>query len=81
MNVIKSKLFKLGLFAAILIAAAGGLSFKPRTAICAYCPAYPCYGSCMGTGCICVTPPGQYSGMCYGAGMKEFFEAKGYDVK
>lgn len=34
---------------------------------CAYCPAVPCYvaGACA-PGCVCVFPPGQVQGECWG---------------
>jgi len=39
-----------------------------RTAECVWCPSYTCYGSCP-SGCVCVTPPGQVGGKCYGIGV------------
>lgn len=56
------------------------VTIKAKPANCAWCPSYPCYGSC-GSGCVCVTPPGKFSGQCYGVQLKQHFENKGYDVK
>lgn len=46
---------------------------------CAWCPSYTCYGPCLGD-CVCVTPPGQMGGSCYGVDRADEFRARGYGV-
>jgi hypothetical protein len=52
------------IFAVLLFLA----TFSPP-AECVYCPTWPCYGegeSNCGHGCVCITPPGQSRGQCWG---------------
>ena len=56
----------LGLAVALGLVLAGGVVTVPNEAECAYCPTYPCYGSC-GTGCLCLKKGGEISGECFSA--------------
>jgi len=49
-----------------LLALGAYATFTPKEALCTWCPSYSCYGGGCGSGCVCVTGPGQFSGKCYG---------------
>lgn len=65
----------------VAITAIAAFALKSKDGECAWCPSYACFGSCFSQGCVCVTPPGETKGSCYGVQMKEFFENKGYNVQ
>lgn len=49
----------------IVVAVLGAALFVGQPAECGYCPTYTCYGSCISP-CVCLTPPGEVGGSCYG---------------
>ena len=51
-----------------------------RSAECAYCPNYPCYGTCATPDCVCMTAPGETAGTCWGVGYSTTFKAMGFSV-
>ena len=58
---------------------AGCFLYYTSAAPAAYCPTYPCYGPC-GQGCVCVTPPGEFSGECWGTQYVSHFLREGWRV-
>lgn len=49
----------------------------PRTAECAWCPTYTCYGSCAGD-CFCLKEGLDVSGKCFSASVREQALEKGW---
>ena len=44
--------------------------FFAHDAWCGYCAGTVCYDTCYTPGCVCITPPGQVMGKCYGVGQR-----------
>ncbi len=61
-----SKTKAMVLVGAILMGiAASAVMAEP--ARCAWCPSFRCFNSAAcGPGCVCITPPGEMGGNCYG---------------
>lgn len=57
----------------------GLATVRSKSAECAWCPTYACYGPCPGK-CACVTPAGEFSGKCVGIQYADEYEARGWSV-
>ena len=68
-----------GLLLLSALTIAGLAIVKSKSAECAWCPTYACYGPCLGK-CACVTPAGEFSGKCVGIEYADEYEARGWSV-
>lgn len=64
--------------AALLLAAAALTAGQP--ALCVVCMQSFCAGSCAGQGCVCMVPPGQITGSCWGASAVPALLERGYQI-
>jgi hypothetical protein len=46
---------------------------------CVWCPTYTCFGPCS-PNCVCISPPGQPGGNCYGVERAPFYTARGWKI-
>lgn len=51
--------------ALVLVLATAALIGSAKPCEGGYCPSYRCYAPC-GSGCVCISQPGQSGGNCYG---------------
>lgn len=64
------------LLALFLVTASVTLLGQP--ARCVVCMQAMCFGSCAGQGCVCMVPPGETSGSCWGASAVPHLVERGY---
>ena len=67
-----------GLLVSAVLLSVGALAV-PEPAECVWCPTYTCYGPC-GASCLCIAPPGQFAGHCYGVQAAERARSAGLRV-
>jgi hypothetical protein len=65
------------LLAALLLAASAVVA-APQPAACVACFQSFCTGSCAGNGCVCMFPPGEVTGSCWGASAVPDLLERGY---
>lgn len=59
---------KLILIIALIISIIGAYYYTTKPAVCEWCSSVPCYGTCLGQGCVCIKRGGETSGSCYSIG-------------
>lgn len=67
------------LIAGVIGTVSGIMYLSAKDADCAYCPTFPCYGSCMSP-CVCMVPPGQIAGSCVSFNRVSEYEEEGYAI-